>query len=781
MKPHKSTKAQGDSFEAEALLALESLGFNVQRNLLLDGSQIDLLASRNLDIASQTFVVETKDHVSPIGVEAVRSFSSAVRAVQRAMPRAEGLFISSKGFTAEARAHAESVGILLFSYPELMQQTCDIQSLINFNIAEFERDFGVDAYIPLSCQIRESAAGTVYKPVERFLDDFLPSTTRYGCAILGNFGTGKTSLCKHYAYIVSQRWKPLDEYLIPIYIPLRDLTDLSDMSGSIFRLLRDRYAVSATLEGFVKSARHLRYLFLLDGLDEMAVKMDNTELQRNLIELQRFGLKNPTSKIVVTCRTHFFKTRIEEEHIPNFMRLYMCDWGQSELVDYVKSHSRANADDVIGIIKKTYNLEELARTPIFLKMITDTAANLKGVINQAKLYEAYTEQWIQSQAYRSSLSPDDKRNLMSALAHEMWSSDNLWISHNDLPKAIGGYFPNIDFVSLTAFDRDIRTCSFLVRDDTGNYRFVHKSYLEFFVGRKFAQQIKGNLTAEFGRREISTEIASFVACYFETDWRLLVMLIMGRSADFLCLNAIGVAAHLRPNAELQNTIELAISLHSSNRALMRRLIDCLALWKSQRSIEVLLTLTSKECLERAYAVRQLRGFLDVGVVIDKITAIIRDEADDDVVTAAIDVIVPDQARYFGNLILNRIRGDGWKHSKELDIALLSYVQNSADLELAMLCEAYLNTPRDHFVSDYARKAINELRQRYVSQIEHDVRQNFYDGKDRRENARIIRKKYQYLVEEEKLSGLLKFHYAKSSRIGRRATGRGKDIDWDPKE
>ena len=35
-------------------------------------------------------------------------------------------------------------------------------------------------------------------------------------------------------------------------------------------------------------------------------------------------------------------------------------------------------------------------------------------------------------------------------------------------------------------DRDIRTQSYLVRDGAGNYRFAHKSIMEFFVARKLA-------------------------------------------------------------------------------------------------------------------------------------------------------------------------------------------------------------------------------------------------------------------------------------------------------
>jgi hypothetical protein len=138
-----TTKEIGDAFESDVHIALEGLGFTVERNLPIAGNQIDMIATRSGDIASEIYVVETKNHSAPIGVEAIRSYSSLLHSARRTNPRYQGLYISGSGYTAQARSHADKIGITLLDYRDLLLRTFDIQALLRSNIADFESHKGL--------------------------------------------------------------------------------------------------------------------------------------------------------------------------------------------------------------------------------------------------------------------------------------------------------------------------------------------------------------------------------------------------------------------------------------------------------------------------------------------------------------------------------------------------------------------------------------------------------------------------------------------------------------
>jgi hypothetical protein len=72
---------------------------------------------------------------------------------------------------------------------------------------------------------------------------------------------------------------------------------------------------------------------------------------------------------------------------------------------------------------------------------------------------------------------------MQALALEVWERDEPKIHYSRLPTHVQEHFKLKKSQELDYFEHDIRTCSFLNRDDDGFYQFVHKSFQEFFVAQ----------------------------------------------------------------------------------------------------------------------------------------------------------------------------------------------------------------------------------------------------------------------------------------------------------
>jgi formylglycine-generating enzyme required for sulfatase activity len=96
---------------------------------------------------------------------------------------------------------------------------------------------------------------------------------------------------------------------------------------------------------------------------------------------------------------------------------------------------------------------------------------------------------------------------MQELALEMLRRDQLSIHYSRLPERVREHFRLEKAREIDYFEHDIRTCSFLSRDGEGNYRFVHKSFQEFFVAQWLAPRLLDGSAPEMGLNE---EMRGFV-------------------------------------------------------------------------------------------------------------------------------------------------------------------------------------------------------------------------------------------------------------------------------
>lgn len=97
----------------------------------------------------------------------------------------------------------------------------------------------------------------------------------------------------------------------------------------------------------------------------------------------------------------------------------------------------------------------------------------------------------------------------------MWRNDTISIHFEELEEEIREqYFDNIKSdADLYRWDYDTRNSSFLNRDRDGYYRFMHKSFMEFFLAKKCVKEIAiGNSALEsWSIKWFDKEVANFIA------------------------------------------------------------------------------------------------------------------------------------------------------------------------------------------------------------------------------------------------------------------------------
>jgi hypothetical protein len=197
----------------------------------------------------------------------------------------------------------------------------------------------------------------------------------------------------------------------------------------------------------------------------------------------------------------FFVTGIER--LPEKLRLKFIDYLQNTrerfkakpysivfwITPQFEEQLFSSAPDFHHWISGTYNLEELSTRPLLLEMIMKTLPGLKDKkkINVSRLYKSYTDIWIEREDWRSKMTPVEKRSFMWKLAFKMFKKGYDFSVHfSELFEYQNKFLEkNIENFDSTYYKYETTTCSFLNRDQEGNYKFIHNSFMEFFLAENY--------------------------------------------------------------------------------------------------------------------------------------------------------------------------------------------------------------------------------------------------------------------------------------------------------
>lgn len=316
--------------------------------------------------------------------------------------------------------------------------------------------------------------------------------------------------------------------------------------------------IRRNFDTFLKLAARGKLLIILDGFDEMAKQVDVNIRRRNFREISRLMVGN--SKVVLSGRPNYFVTQAEIDEIFSqapptedpykaaikkatsnntsryeILGVTLFDrWQIEEFIkkqsEYLKAKGIDDWRELQKTIYDTYNLEELARTPVLLEIIIKTISEIRGKVshvNAAKLYQIYTDFWLNREYdekgdVRWLVTRKEKELFVLSLAWTMLLSDNMnpEIHFSKLSERVRSYFDLEKATEIEYFSSDIRFCSYLTHSETdGNYRFIHKSFMEYFSARRIykalfeEQDVSGIVTD----KPITDEVFFFLCQMIDSD------------------------------------------------------------------------------------------------------------------------------------------------------------------------------------------------------------------------------------------------------------------------
>ncbi len=380
-------------------------------------------------------------------------------------------------------------------------------------------------------------------------------------ALLGEYGMGKTIACQRLAkelYAERQKGNPAP---LALYFDLRHVTGLKERVPTLAQALEEcmeRGWLDQSGEGKVTLERLYTVLenqaavVILDGLDEVLVKLDKADGQaftRNLLKISediasRRGAKKiknaPPLKILISCRTHFFRTlRDQKNHFTgqdrsqftaeSFAAIVFIPLTEEQVESYLKSaFPELDAKKLMQTVQSVHNLQELSGRPYTLKLLADYLPDIEAeravgkTIYGVTLYEKIVLNWLERDEGKHHIHAEDKASLAMHLAAYIWRAgrgilevkklEDWLLAWLESDPALKRRYENIPPAQL---EEDLRTATFLVREDgksveRGLFRFAHTSLMEFFLAKYMFTAIAENRPERWQIKRPSLETLDFL-------------------------------------------------------------------------------------------------------------------------------------------------------------------------------------------------------------------------------------------------------------------------------
>ena len=360
-------------------------------------------------------------------------------------------------------------------------------------------------------------------------------------ALLGEYGTGKTTTCQRLTDAQLEAHSKDPALLQPLYFDLRHVTGLRHLKGQMPTLAsvlqncvdtgwraepgQTKPTASELLALINKGA-----LVIYDGLDECLVHLNEsdglafTRVLTSVLPLRptKPGAAPPASRtrVLISCRNEFFRSfRDQQTQLTGqdrsdqgaemFEALQLLPLTQAQVRFYLQRAVKGNVSDAeidrfMALVASVHNLTELTQRPYTLKLIAQLMPRIDALVASGQrvhgvtLYREMMLSLLERDAGKHQLDKAYKLPLAASLAAYMWREGLRVVDAGELASWYQKWFYADDLLktryqneSMDKLLEDLRNSTFLVRQDHVNpqtgetqslgFRFGHSSQQEYFL------------------------------------------------------------------------------------------------------------------------------------------------------------------------------------------------------------------------------------------------------------------------------------------------------------
>ena len=376
------------------------------------------------------------------------------------------------------------------------------------------------------------------------------------CALLGEYGMGKTTTCKALARELLERRSRGEKAPLPIYLDLRYVGESAKsdptMEDILDRILKKGWksgprGARVTVDELIRLAEHENALVIWDGLDEVLVHLKTHQGQMFTRQLYKIAPPHGgRARVLISCRTHYFRTlRDQKAHFraedrddvkaEDYRAFVLLPFTAEQIREYIR-HTFPDEDPerVLDMFRSVHNLEEMAERPYTLSLIADReqfaqmerwkaeGRRVTGLV----LYRHMVQSWLERDQGKHQLTTDHKQAIMEYVAAELWRAGTRSWSAEELEQWLIDFLeanPRVAAhyhgVAREQLKEDLRTATFLVRGGEDRFRFAHTSLQEFFLAGYLRRALVEGRPEAWVLPKVSPETLDFLGQWLEDEKR----------------------------------------------------------------------------------------------------------------------------------------------------------------------------------------------------------------------------------------------------------------------
>lgn len=244
-------------------------------------------------------------------------------------------------------------------------------------------------------------------------------------AVLGGYGTGKTSLANRLAAHLAESSIHDPHARQPIVLKLGGISQYANIEGLIAGYFTKTFPIrNFNFHNFITLNDKGRFVVILDGFDEMKHSMSWNDFKSQVKSL--LLLQGERSKVVLLGRPSAFLSETEERYIlkgerplgeswvslpdwPRFHELEISDFTDSERAEFIERYLASGSNVALAagtearaqLTNEIASLDpELYKKPVHSKILTDLAKDPNFDLSQ---FKSASSRWLLYQEFMSSL------------------------------------------------------------------------------------------------------------------------------------------------------------------------------------------------------------------------------------------------------------------------------------------------------------------------------------------------------------------------------------------
>ncbi|MDZ4712661.1 MAG: hypothetical protein SGI89_10095, partial [bacterium] len=319
---------------------------------------------------------------------------------------------------------------------------------------------------------------------------------KINCLIFGDMGSGKSTIFKKMILDLIKEYIARDDVNENCRIPILVLAKSFKFNFSLYNTIEMemKFLSNNRILNLNKLLLEGEIIIFIDGLDEISEEQVSDYLE----EINRFTSTYEKTQVIISSRPSVTINKSEIFSEYRRFEILPLDFQQiEELLEKWYPTAFELKEKLLNVLRKTFLSSAIPKTPLaitLLAIIFDENEKIEEIpANITELYNKFTEIFLGKWDKENGMSSQDKfgirTHLINHIALTLHFKNLLEITENDLFEILTVYknSKRYDEIEIEQLECDLMKRNPLLIKTDNSYKFIHKSFQEYFASKGIEQ------------------------------------------------------------------------------------------------------------------------------------------------------------------------------------------------------------------------------------------------------------------------------------------------------